>query len=48
VTGDERDTRRPFFVPDISHARTRYALAPWTTVELAITRTLAAPTAGTA
>lgn len=49
VTGTERDTRRPFFVPDISRARTRYSLAPWTTVELAIKRTLeAAPASGAA
>lgn len=42
--GTEPDTRRPCFVPDISRARERYRLAPWTTVDLAIGRTLAAGT----
>ena len=42
VTGPETETRRPYFVPDITRARTRYSLAPWTTVELAIARSLAA------
>jgi nucleoside-diphosphate-sugar epimerase len=46
VTGPGRDVRRPYFVPDISHARTRYRLAPWTTVELAIARTLSADSPG--
>ncbi len=42
VTGHARTTLRPCFVPDIARARSRYSLAPWTTVELAISRTLSA------
>lgn len=41
TTGPERDTLRPYFVPNIGHARAKYSLAPWTTVELAIARSLA-------
>ena len=41
VTGPERESRRPYFVPDIARARAKYLLAPWTTVELAISRSLA-------
>ena len=49
VTGPDHDTRRPHFIPDISRARTKYSLAPWTTVELAIKRTLEpAPAPGAA
>lgn len=46
--GTEVDTRRRCFVPDIARAREVYRLAPWTTVDLAIGRSLAAGAPGAA
>jgi nucleoside-diphosphate-sugar epimerase len=45
AVGADRDTRRPWFVPDIARARRQYGLAPWTPVARAVSLTLAAGSA---